>query len=511
MSPQGDQHIFDALPYPQLFVSFMENSPALWWMKDADGKYLFINPTYARYFDVQPERIVGQTDFDFMPRYVAEQLRANDLVVLESQKSLYIHETVEAPNGIRIILSTKFPFEEGGRKFVGGIGLDVTDPRKAQIELEYARDRALESEALKSTFISSIQHEIRTPLNGISGMIEILLMTDLNSEQREYAQVVQGSSEALVTVMNDILDLSKFESGRLQLASVPMSIQQIVKESVRLIGAAAQHKGLEIRAEMDKDFPQQVWGDPERLRQVLLNLLSNAVKFTREGSVDVRVSLLEQSTDTVFARFLIKDTGIGIEPDKQPYLYMPFWQADMSNTRLYGGPGLGLPVTKHIIEKMCGSIQCESSPGEGTSFWFDVAFPTKPETNSSGRLPESEIVLVEDNPTLQGLLMRQFENLGLAVKSVGSCIDAEEIVSRKPYRLVLCELIVQDSDALDLIQRIRAKEVQMGRQRTPIVVMAIEPKSDQRAFYIARGADDYIAKPVTIEQIWRIVSYWGLI
>lgn len=506
-----EQMFPDAAAYPQLFLSFMQNSPALWWMKDAAGTYLFVNKTFAKFYHISADRVVGRNDFDLMPAHTAEQLRENDRVVLESQTPIHIHEAVVTPDGPRIILAAKFPFAENGRKFVGGIGFDVTDSRQAQVELESARDRALEAEALKSAFVSSIQHEIRTPLAGIIGMNQFLLETDLNAEQLEFAQLVQGSSQALLTVMNDILDLSKFESGRLHLAQVPVNINLLVDESIRLIAAAARHKGLLLHVEPDSRIPARVFCDPERLRQVLLNLLSNAVKFTAQGRVDVRVKLLQQSDDTVLVRFSIQDTGIGIEPEKQPYLFMPFWQADMSNTRVHGGPGLGLPVSKHIVEKMGSEgIQVESTPQQGSLFWFDVPLATRITTGDI-KLPDAEMMIVEDNPTLQSSMMRQFENLGIAVDAVDNCSDAELLVGEKPYRLVLCERVVQNADALDLVQRIRAKENQTGRLRTAIVVMAAEPKLEDRAFYISKGADDYVAKPLSIEQLWRIVNYWAMV
>jgi two-component system, sensor histidine kinase and response regulator len=509
--PTNRPVFLEAVPYGQLFISFMQNSPAQWWMKDAHGRYFFVNKTYAEFFQLAPESIVGRTDFDFMPSYIAEQLRANDRVVLETQKAIQIHETIEPPDGTRILLSSKFPFTENGRKFVGGIGLDVTQSRRTAVELEAARDRALESEALKSAFISSIQHELRTPLAGIIGMNELLLMSKLDPEQTETARLVQGSGQALLTVINDILDLSKFESGRLKLSKQPVNIKSLVEESMRLMAAAARHKGLKLSLEMDDRLPDRLQGDAERLRQVLLNLLSNAVKFTPQGRVEVKVSLIEQSNETVFLRFLVKDTGIGIEPQKQPYLFMPFWQADMSNTRIYGGPGLGLPVSKHIVEKMGSKgIQVESVPGQGSSFWFDAPFSTQINA-ADNRVAAPDIVIVEDNAMLQASIAKQFENLGIAVEAVTNGSDAEKITASKPCRLMLCEQVLQDGDALDLVQRIRTREAQTGGARTTIVVMAADPQPEDRTFYIAHGADDYVAKPLSVEQVWRIVSYWGMI
>ena len=511
LDESSEQPVFlEAVPQAKLFVTFMQNSPAQWWMKDVRGTYFFVNKTYAEFFQMSPDRIVGRTDFDFMPAHIAERLRANDRVVLETQRTIHLHETVESPAGARINLTAKFPFTENGRKFVGGIGIDVTESRLAEIELERARDSALEAEALKSAFISSVQHELRTPLAGILGMNELLLTTDLNAEQLELATLVQGSSEALLTILNDILDLSKFQTGRLELASDPLDIKSVVRESIRLIAAAARHKGLKLNLDIDAKLPQQVFGDAERLRQVLLNLLSNAVKFTSQGFVELRVSLVEERNDLVVVRFLVKDTGIGIDANQRPYLFLPFWQADMSNTRAYGGPGLGLPVSKHIVEKMGSSgIEVESTSGSGSSFWFDAQFSLNINVRPDN-VPNPEMLIIEDNASLQNSLIKQFENLGIAAGTGTNCADAENLLADRPYRLVLCERVLQDGDALDLIRRVRAKEVQSGSLHTPIVVMDSDPKAEDRAFYISQGADDYVAKPLSIEQVWRIVSYWGM-
>lgn len=486
---------------------FMEYSPAHWWLKNADGKYIFVNKQFAEFWQRTPEYFVGKTDFDFMTSMSAQSLRANDQSVAESQQSLHVHESIDGGDGERIFLIVKFPFNENGINYVGGIGFDVTEARRAQLDLEQARDHALESAALKSAFLSSVQHELRTPLSGIIGMNEILLMTTLSDEQREYAGIVQESSEAMLTVINDILDLSKLETGTLGLSRVPFSMRLVAQESVRLMAAAARKKNLALSLSFDYSIPELLIGDPERMRQLLLNVMGNAIKFTPKGSVEVLVSLIEIAQGCATVRFAIKDTGIGIAPDKQAYLFMPFWQADMSNTRVFGGPGLGLPVSKHLVEKMGGEgIHVESALESGSKFWFDIPFPLKDAVTIEPQ--KSDVLIVEDNSTISTAILKEFESLGIPAESVTSCHDAVNKIEQEPFRLLLSECMLEDGDATELIQRVRLLESSSGANKLPVVIMSANPSDSQRQRYLANGADDYVEKPLSTEQLWRLVNIW---
>jgi PAS domain S-box-containing protein len=503
--------MFSSSPdFRNVFLSFMEHSPAQWWMKDGDGKYLFVNATLARFFNRSPSEFVGKTDFDFMSAATAEALRANDKLVLQSQKTIHVHEILEGPDGEHVFLIVKFPFQDQGHRYVGGIGFDVTDSRRARVDLERAQDQALEAAALKSAFVSSVQHELRTPLAGIIGMNELLLMSNLDADQKVLATTVQESSEALLTVINDILDLAKIEAGRLGLSQVPVNLRLVSNECIRLLLAAARNKGLLLSLSFDNRISAQLLGDAERLRQVLMNLLSNAIKFTATGSVELIIKLVSEDDNHAKVNFSIRDTGIGIAKEKQPYLFMPFWQADMSDTRAYGGPGLGLPLSKHLIEKMGGDgIVVESALDKGSVFSFEIPLPKRHprpvQTN------QAEILIVEDNATLASAIMKEFESLGIASQSTTSCRDALTAVTKHTFRLMLCERILQDGDAADLVQQLRLREVNHNVQRLPIIVMSAAPSVDERQRYLSLGADDYVTKPLSTEQLWRLVNIWKMI
>jgi PAS domain S-box-containing protein len=496
--------------FRKVFLSFMENSPALWWMKDAAGKYLFVNSTFSRFFGRDAADFVGKTDFDFMSVAAAQAVRANDELVLQSQKSIHVHEILDSASGEHIFLTVKFPFHEQGKKFVGGIGFDVTDSRRAQVDLERAQDQALEAAALKSAFVSSIQHELRTPLAGIIGMNELLLMGDLTEEQKFLAATAQDSSQALLTVLNDILDLSKIEAGRLGLGQAPLNLRLVADECIRLLIAAARKKGLMLSLTFDDRVPERVMGDSERLRQVLMNLLSNAIKFTAAGSVELMVKLVSEDDSRATVSFSIRDTGIGIAKDKQRYLFMPFWQADMSDTRAYGGPGLGLPLSKHLVEKMGGGeIVVESTPENGSTFSFQIPFPKR--HLSMDRTHHSDVLVVEDNATLASALIKELESLGIGSQSAANCRDALAVLSQHAFRLLFCERVLKDGDAADLIQQLRIREANQNLQHLPIVVMSPTPSLEERQRYLSMGADDYVGKPLSTEQLWRLVNIWKMI
>jgi two-component system, sensor histidine kinase and response regulator len=498
----------DSRHFGRLFESFMEHSPALWWMKDSTGCYVFVNPSFAQFWDLSPEDIVGKRDENFMPAETAQQLRANDASVLQSNQAIHIHETITGPRDTRIFLTSKFPFTEDGENYVGGIAFDVTPRVRLEHELETARDKALESEALKRAFISSIQHEIRTPLAGIIGMNELLLMSAVNEEQEQLAETIQQSSAALLAVLNDVLDLSKIESGKFGLSKVPFSVKFVAQESVRLVAAAARHKGLKLDLQIDPSLPDLVIGDPDRLRQLLLNLLANAIKFTLRGGISASVKLIEDNEETAIVRFSLSDTGIGIEPEKVPYLFLPFWQADMSDTRRYGGPGLGLPLCKYIAERMGSQgIHVTSEPKKGSTFTFDIPFPKRVDSVPPSQR-EAEVLIVEDNSTLLAVTASQFANLGIFTDAVTTSDEALKLLGSKAYNLILCERLFDGSHAKELIAKVREIETKNGWTRTPIIVMSASPSEEDRSEHLSQGADDYVGKPLSAEQLWRLVNIW---
>ena len=334
---------------------------------------------------------------------VQEELKQAIQQARQGEFIRYEVEVMAASGQIRTVdLSIKPVFDDQGKvSWLLPEGRDITDQLQAQADLIKAREQAEHASKAKSEFLATMSHEIRTPMNGVIGMCNLLLESELTPLQKEYSETIYRSGEALLLIINDILDFSKIEAGKLEVEHVPFELQPVLEGVMDLLAESAQRKQLEFTCVVSPTVPQKLSGDPARLRQVLTNLLSNGIKFTDQGEVTLRVSLVNQSTGQARLRFEIKDTGIGISSEQQSLLFQPFTQADSSNTRRFGGTGLGLVISKKLIEAMQGAVQFESQMNRGTTFWFEIEFPVQAQTPPVWELPQSvsnrRILVVEDH------------------------------------------------------------------------------------------------------------------
>ena len=438
-----------------------------------------------------------------------------------------------------------------GNKYLAIIR-DITSQKLDEASLRLARAQAESANNAKSAFLANMSHEIRTPLNGVLGMIGLALETCPSSEQREFLELADSAGRSSLALLNDVLDFSRLEAGRLELSEIEFSIRGCVGESAAMWGVVARQKGLGMNVIVEGNVPGVVIGDPTRLRQILINLLGNAIKFTERGAVELTVAMRWEDhppDQRLPVLFTVRDTGIGIPRDQQTRIFDSFRQADSSMTRKHGGSGLGLSICKQLVTVMGGEIWVESHPRQGSVFHFTARFSpvdlprtvpkpaqgrTAPQTLKNsipplcpaplcGRVPQKDcgpvrvradrlipcrILLAEDNRVNQIVALRSLERLGHQVTMVDNGREAVRVAGEGGFDLVLMDVQMPEMDGLEATARIRRNEAKVAGRRLPIIAMTANALKGDKERCLSAGMDDYISKPFTLQGLVDILGVW---
>jgi PAS domain S-box-containing protein len=537
-------------------------------VKGPQSRLLWANRAFLDVYGMTNQQLQGLIDAPFVEPDFTQQYVKDDYQVFSTGKTLNIPEEPVTSHDGRILTcqTMKSPiFDADGKvAMTVGVSRDISERKRLEAQMVAAKEAAEAAVRAKSEFLATMSHEIRTPLNGVLGMIELLMATDLNEEQRNYANSVQACGRALLGLIGNVLDLSKIEAGRLRLQLLPFDPRTLIEECRLVVAEEAAAKGLALAIVHTAGIPAAVLGDRERVRQVLLNLLSNAVKFTESGRVTATLAARPAppqpldgdaaaadapAADQVVAgsgkagepggpaprrielEITVEDTGIGMTEESLSALFRPFFQADGSPTRRYGGTGLGLAISKRIVDQMGGRIEVRSAPGDGTRFTLvlpcfeaPAASPLTPQRSARAAAPAGasahtpgpaaaphplNILVAEDNSVNQMVIIRQLSLLGHSADVASDGVEALAATRTRHYDLVLMDCQMPEMDGFEATRLILVAARASGLPPPVIVAITANAMEGDAALCIAAGMNEYLSKPIGLDDLRRVLQRWA--
>ncbi|RLE32781.1 MAG: hypothetical protein DRJ61_08720 [Acidobacteria bacterium] len=493
----------------ELFKTVIETAQDSIFVKDRDLTYRLVNPAMARDLRRTSEEISGLTDFDLFGLEEGQEIRKIDERVLRGETVEVVSSSIVTGEE-RSFAVSRVPLrnQDGEIDGVCGIARDITERERQKEDLKEAKSLAEAATEAKSLFTASISHELRTPLNGVVGMIDLLLQTDLDPEQRQYVRIAGASAQSLTELVGEVLDFSRIEAGKIELNRTNFAVRSWLVETVEIVIERARVKGLDLKWSVGPDVPELIWGDQYRLQQILFNLIGNAVKFTKEGSITVGIGLASGEEQNGALDFSVQDTGVGIPKAKLGAIFEVFSLADENTTRSVGGTGLGLAISRDLVEKMGGRIWVESEPGVGSTFRFTLPQRTRPEAIEDVRGDRAReassrslrVLVVDDNPVNRLVAARTAIKCGHSVTEAENGRVTLEILARgEIFDVVLMDLHMPMIDGLEATKEIRQGEG--GDQHLWIIGLTAAATTQDREACLAAGMDDYLSKPVRFDDL----------
>ena len=511
----------------------VERSSDLVFRLDTQGRFTYVNAAARRIYDFEPGVLLGRSYLEL----VADDNRPSDLKVFRRMlqgDEFLDHETVHRDatgRAVHLAIAAR-PVRNAAGAVIGveGIAHDITQRAAAMEALIEAHDSAAAAVQAKATFLANMSHEIRTPMHGVLGTTRLLLQSGITGEPRRLAELVRESGESLLAVLDQVLDFSKLEAGRVDLENEVFDLRELAESIVRLQGAQAFERGIELAAEVGSGVPAMASGDPARLRQVLTNLVGNALKFTpRGGTVELQLADERNGDGLPRVRFSVRDTGIGISPAQIARVFEEFGQADTSTTRRFGGTGLGLTIARQLVQLMAGDIEVRSEPGRGSTFTFAVplgrpaqdadAVPGRttaaellakepgagaPRTSGAVTSRSCRILLAEDNGVNQLIAVAMLRRRGHLVEVAQNGRQAVEQALMRSFDVILMDVQMPELDGLGATLEIRRRGLTV-----PIVALTAHALPDEKARCLAAGMDDVLTKPFTAEALFQAVERWA--